>query len=315
MAVTLNLKPGIDLPVYQWLRFTPATAAAGNCVSSDKRGIDRYIYMLLSATAFWRYDTYSDSYQQLANPPSLAFGAGVSMTFDPSQGAEGRIWLFGPVSSSPYAVFAYYDIGTNAWTTRNVPSGLAAAWGTDAHLSHTCSAYHIAGNDDHIYLIGNNATTWYRYSITGNSWSTMTPALLGSAGAGCSMIWEWGRNPDKLWIMRGGGSVIFYEYSISGGTLTTLTVQPTTETFTTGSGIAYDPDDNRIYIGKDATHRFYYFDLETNRIIPAGMWPYTSGTAHVGDGMCWVKTFDGARYLYYRRQAGNEFWRCLVGWF
>jgi len=315
MAVTLNLKKGIDLPVWQWLKPLPAASAAGASIVNDKRGADRFIYVLLGAASFWRYDTWTDTFQQLANPPTITFAAGVAMTFDPSQGTAGRVWLFAPLSASPWAVFAYYDAATNIWTSRNVPAGLAAQWGTDASLSHTCSTYNASGNDDYIYLIGNNSTAWYRFSITGNSWSTMSPVLPAAAGAGCALIWVFGFNSDKLYYLRGTATAALYVFTISTPAWTAdVAYNPKTETFTTGTCCAYDSV-KRIYIQKDATHRIYYYQLDEDKLLPANTVPYISGTAMVGDGFAYLKTTDGAEYLYYRRQTGTEFWRTLIGWF
>jgi hypothetical protein len=47
-------------------------------------------------------------------------------------------------------------------------------------------------------------------------------------------------------------------------------------------------------------------------MYPGGVWPYSGGTGIVGDGLCYVKTQDGAEYLYYRRNSGSEFWRTLI---
>jgi hypothetical protein len=311
MPFAPNLRPGIDLPVYQWLRFMPASSAAGCCMCNDETGTNRFIYFIFSATSFWKYDIWSDSWQQLASPPSFTFGAGTAMVFDPSGGTQGYIWLFGPSSSSPYAVFAYYDIANNTWTSRAAPSGLSAQWGTDAALVHTCSFYASSGNDDHIYLIGNNSTTFYRYSISANSWTTLA-ALPASAGAGCAIHWDWAGDTDKLYVLRGGGTSTIYLYSISGNSWTTLTYNSATETFTTGTTTAYDPVRRRIWIQKDNTHRMYYLDLTERILYPGGTWPYTGGAAIVGDGLCYVKTPDEAEYLYFRRHAGTEFWRTLI---
>jgi hypothetical protein len=56
------------------------------------------------------------------------------------------------------------------WWRRETP--LAAA----ANMSgcHTCSMYDVSGNDDYIYFVGNTSTTFYRYSISGGSWTTLT---------------------------------------------------------------------------------------------------------------------------------------------
>jgi len=313
MPFSHNLKLGIDLPIWQWLRFQPVTTAAGACLINDKRGTDRYIYFLFSVTSFWRYDIITDSWLQLASPGALGgsgtWGAGTCMVFDPSQGTAGRIWLLNGYTTQ--CGFGYYDIATDTWTSRSI-TNLPAIWGTDGSMAHTCSVYNASGNDDYIYLIGNNATVFYRYSISGNSWSTMANALLAAAGAGCALCWIFGTDTDKLIAIRGAATSTIYRYSIGTPGWTTLTYKPTFETFTTGTSIAYDPTNGRIWIQKDATHRLYYYDLATNLMMNAGVIPYTSGTAMAGDGLCYVKTADGAQFIYYRRQSATEFFRSLI---
>ena len=75
MAVTSSLKRGLDLPVWEWLRFNPIgnTAAAWATCTAETQ--DRYIYLITPTaqpSAFWRYDTYSDGWQVLASPPVAA---------------------------------------------------------------------------------------------------------------------------------------------------------------------------------------------------------------------------------------------------
>jgi len=312
MPVTLGLKKGIDLPVFQWLRFLPVNSAAGACMCCDERGIDRYIYMLLGASSFWRYDIWTDSYQQLANPPTLSFAAGISMVYDPSRG---YVWLSAPLTSSPYHMFAYYDCATNTWTSRAAVTGLGVAFGTDASLCHTCTTYNAAGDDNALYLIGNNLTTWYKFSVSGNSWTTITPALPAGAGAGCHLQWTWGYNTDRLYYFRGTATGALYYFTLSTTTWSAdIGYVPKTETFTTGTCYCYDAS-KRVYIGKDATHRVFYYQLDEDKMYIGGMIPYVSGTAIVGDGFCYVKTPDGADFLYYRRQTGTEMWRWLIGWY
>jgi len=50
------------------------------------------------------------------------------------------------------------------------------------------SKFEITPNDDFIYLLGNNAVTMYRFSITSNTWTTMAPTTArgGNAVAGMS---------------------------------------------------------------------------------------------------------------------------------
>ena len=311
-AVTLNLKRIIDLPIYQWLRFLPVASAAGACMCNDERGTDRYIYFLLSATSFWRYDTWTDTFQQLANPPTMSFAAGVTMCYDPSRG---YVWLSAPLTSSPWHMTAYYDTALNTWTSRANIAGLAAAFGTEASLCHTCSTYNVAGNDDYLYLIGNNGTIWWRFSVVGNAWSVMANALPAAAGAGCTIVWPWGFNTDRLYYIRGTATSAVYYYTIGVPAWSALIAYvPATETFTAGTCVAYCPN-NRIFIVKDATHRMFYYQLDQDKMYPGGYWPYLSGAAIVGDGLVYVKSEDGAEYIYYRRHTGTELWRMLIGWF
>jgi hypothetical protein len=84
MSVTSQLKPIVDLPVFEWGRFLPANTVSSSCFTSDSRYI-YYIYNL----AFWRYDTYNDSWQQLATPV-LGIGNCTAMEYCKTQGYYGR---------------------------------------------------------------------------------------------------------------------------------------------------------------------------------------------------------------------------------
>lgn len=66
MAVTNLLKPQVDQPVFEWMRFAPtATSSTATLLSSDVTA--RYMYYIVGQ-AMWRYDTYSDSWQECAAP-------------------------------------------------------------------------------------------------------------------------------------------------------------------------------------------------------------------------------------------------------
>ena len=318
MAFAHNLKLGIDLPIWQWLRFSPVMTSAGMCMCTDERGTGRYIYLLLGTAAFYRYDTVTDNYQLLASPGALGgsgtWGAGSCMVFDPSQGAAGRIWLLNGYTTQ--CGFGYYDIATNVWTARSI-TNLAAIINTDAAMAHTCSTYNVAGNDDFIYLISAGvSTTWYRYSIAGNSWvasPTSIANLPTAVSAGCSLHWTYATSPDILFLVNGGASGTLRKYTISTNSWTAaLAYVPSSETFTTGTSAIYDPKRDRIWLQKDATHRILYYDLATDTMLVGPNIPYTSGMAHVGNGLVYIKTADEAEYLYYRRQVGTEFWRTLI---
>jgi hypothetical protein len=97
MALTANqLRKQVDLPVWEWLRFSPVVPTTGlscSCVADNSffnENSGRYIYYLLNATNFWRYDTIADTYEQLASPAQAPLTAS-SMRFAGSQGYYNRI--------------------------------------------------------------------------------------------------------------------------------------------------------------------------------------------------------------------------------
>lgn len=92
MPITSSLKKGLDLPVWEWLRFAPNASAAGFCTCTSEHGTDRYIYYMNSTAApnsFWRYDTWSDSWQTLA-PPNTALSTWGSMRYAAKNGYRCR---------------------------------------------------------------------------------------------------------------------------------------------------------------------------------------------------------------------------------
>jgi hypothetical protein len=98
MALTANqLVKQVDLPVWEWLRPAPASSAAGlSCTAvADNANFNstsgRYVYYLINATNFWRYDTWSDTYQQMASPPNAPVVPSTSMRFAGAQGYYNRV--------------------------------------------------------------------------------------------------------------------------------------------------------------------------------------------------------------------------------
>jgi len=91
-----TLTQQVDLPTWEWTRFAPAVSSAissscsadnGNFLPSEH---GRYIYYMISATNFSRYDTWTDMYQQLQSPP-IAPATFSTMTFAGALGPEGKV--------------------------------------------------------------------------------------------------------------------------------------------------------------------------------------------------------------------------------
>lgn len=220
--------------------------------------------------------------------------------------------------------------GTGAGQVRTVVSNTATtltvspAWtAVDA-----TSTYEIEGNDDYIYLVGNAAVTMYRYSISANTWTTLTPAVARAGAPSLGESLSWARsNPSPQWMdesaiingrrlysFRGGGTSNLDYYDIPSNSWVTLPYQRQTETFTTGS--AFENGLNgKFYVHKDATSRFFVYDVAKNTMDPLSWIPYPQGAAVVGDRLFTVDFVDGATtltFLYHIRNSGVEVFRMLV---
>ena len=230
--------------------------------------------------------------------------------------------------------------GTGAGQIRSVASNtstvitVSSAWTVTPDAT---SVYRIEGNDDYMYLLGNNAVTMYRYSISGNTWTVLAPtaARAANAGAGCTAAWvdqvnspEWtdgtyGAHYSTTLIrqagryllsFRAGGSNALDFYDIAANTwISTVPYGGQMETFTTGSS-AVDIN-GAVYLQKDATGRLFLFDIAENALKPFATNPIPQGAALVG-GKLFITTFnEGAtklRFLYTLSNTRSELVRYLI---
>lgn len=170
MAVQNNNKKMIDIPSWTQLDFAPATGIAGTNLADDG---ERYIYSYFqtSATAaqFWRYDTWGDTWQQLATPATQT-GTVANMTFTKSIGGQwsgkvyGAVYLF--VGNGTACYLYKYDIATNTWSANLGTTNVPAAFATDAYLMHPG-------------ISRNNWETGYHSGVT----RTITTTSAAAAGA------------------------------------------------------------------------------------------------------------------------------------
>jgi hypothetical protein len=193
--------------------------------------------------------------------------------------------------------------GTGAGQIRTITSNTATAltvptWTVNPDAT---SVYNIEGNDDFIYYLGNNAVTLFRYSISGNSWSTLTPtaARTGAPGAGMSADWvyavsesDWTNensiiNGRRIYSFRGAAGAVLDYYDIAANTwVSAVTYSPAVETFATGSKWIYNG--NFIYGQKDATGRWFRYNVALNEMDGWNTMLQPQGAALVGN-----TAFDG----------------------
>lgn len=185
-------------------------------------------------------------------------------------------------------------------------------------LESGASAYYY----DHMYMVGNNATAMYRYQVSTNTWATTNaagaaiPAVTGAVGGGCSIKWLPSYDADKLYIVRGNGTVNIYTYSLGANTFATQTFYPNTETFTTASthtarsigGKGYS-----IISSKDATMRIYEYDPSLSRLHPKmNQWLYPTGAAVQGDRATCLRSPDEVEFYYLLLPSSTAFVRCAL---
>lgn len=205
--------------------------------------------------------------------------------------------------------------GTGAGQIRTVASNTGTVLTVSAAFTTTpdaTSTYSLEGNDDFIYLMGNNAVTMYRYSIVGNTWTTLSPGVARAAAPGLSASghWVWGSsdsawtaensiiNGRRIYSFRGGAGAVLDYYDIPSNAWTNaVTYAPATETFTSGTKYAYSG--NFIYIQKDATGRWFRHNVVTSEQDGWNTMTYTQGAALLGDTCFDVVYRDGATEIVY----------------
>jgi hypothetical protein len=221
----------------------------------------------------------------------------------------GKTWATGQWINSQVRITGGTGAGQIRTITANDATSLTVA--TWTITPDATSQYAIEGNDNFIYLLGNNAVTMYRYDIAANTWSTLSPvaARATAPGAGMSAHWvhtssatDWNNESAiiagrYIYSFQGGGSANLHRYDIAGNTWATIAYAPTVETFAAGSKYALHND--ILYMQKEATGRWFAFDFVRSDMFPWGTMLYPQGAAIVGDTAFDVFYKDGSTEIYY----------------
>jgi hypothetical protein len=221
--------------------------------------------------------------------------------------------------------------GTGAGQIRTIASNTgtvlttSAAWTTNPDAT---SVYSIEGNDDFIYYMGSGAVTLFRYSISAGTWATLSPTAARAAApaVGMSGHWVW-EATDAAWTnesailngryiysFRGGAGAVLDRYDIALNTWASgLTYAPATEVF--GAGTKYAYRGNAIYAQKDATGRWFRYNVVTGEQDGWSTMTYTQGAAVAGDTSFDVNYTDGATkidYVYMVLNTSTVMLRAMV---
>ena len=219
--------------------------------------------------------------------------------------------------------------GTGAGQIRTVASNTATVLTTATAFTvapDASSSYVLEGNDDHLYLLGNAAVALYRYSISTNTWTTLSPTAARAAVPGVGMFAGIVKNSSdpaftggglsgkRIFSLRGGASGALDYYDIPANTwVSTVPYLRSNETFTTGS--AYALVDDQLYIQKDVTGRWFRLDLARMRLDPWSTLIYPQGAAVIGDRAFDTVYTDGGttlRWINFWMNTGTPVFRCLI---
>lgn len=263
------------------------------------------------------------------NGVDLNFATGVaSSATSTTLSNSGKAWATNQWANAQIKITA----GTGAGQIRTIASNtgvqltVSAAWTVTPDAT---SQYHIEGNDDFIYLMGSNAVTLYRYSISGNAWTTLSPvdARAAAPGVGLSGNWVYNVPPERdtrwsdenaiingrrLYSFRAGGGAILDYYDIAANTwVSGVPYAPLTETFTTGSKYAYA--DGYLYMTKEITGRWFRYDFAEQSMVGWSTNVYPSGAAILGDtAYDVVEPETGIRFIQYILNTSAIVMRCMV---
>lgn len=332
------------------INFTPAVPNAVANTDTFRANTGTYYvlnaYTTLAAGVFKSYDVLTD-----ATPPNLAT-SGLPATW----GVDGRLvstpsytgaYASGTATSGTVSTltnatknwtvnqWSNYQIritsGTGLGQVRTIGSNtattitVATSWTT---APDNTSQYVIESNDDFLYLLGNNAVTMYRYSISANTWTSPNPstprATAPNVGMTANCVFKTGNSfwADEsniqdgryIYSFRGNGTGDLHRYDIALNTWATITYVRSGVVFGTGS--SGDVDRSRIYLRKDNSNRFYYYDVVKNEMIPFVFDFYPDGVAVVGDKLFTVTYQDSSGneidFLYYQLNTSSLLRRIML---
>jgi len=267
--------------------------------------------------------SYVDNGVDLAFATGTATG-GTSTTLSNSA----KAWATNQWANSQVKITA----GTGAGQIRTIASNtgtaltVSAAWTTTPDAT---SQYKIEGNDDFLYLMGNNAVALYRYSISGNTWTTLSPTAARAAAPGLAASGNWVYNVPsardarwsdenaiingrRIYSFRGGAGAVLDYYDIAANTwVSGVTYAPATETFTTGTKWVYA--DGYLYVTKEATGRWFRYDFAEQSMVGWSTNVYPSGAAILGDtAYDVVEPETGVRFIQYILNTSAIVMRCMV---
>lgn len=247
---------------------------------------------------------------------------------------DGKNWGTDQWINYQVRITAGTGIGQIRVITDNDGDTLTIGAGTDLDAT---SQFAIEGDENAIYLLGDTAVDVYKYSISANTWSTISVTAARAAATGTGMSADFiGKTGDATWALitniqdgryiysfRGGGTGTLHRLSLNGGTSgaytwQTVTYQPSLQTFTTGASSEWDAGTPNIYLSKEGTtaipQRFYKFSVVNNTMTPITSDWYLGGAATLGNKI-WIRCLSSSnvvKWLYSLQHTSQVLRRIML---
>tara|TARA_R110000868_G_C10940884_1_gene767084 strand:- start:991 stop:2421 length:1431 start_codon:yes stop_codon:yes gene_type:complete len=225
--------------------------------------------------------------------------------------------------------------GTGIGQVRTIASNTAtvitvsSAWTTNPS---TDSVYEITGNDDNIYFSGNATVTLYKFSISANTWATITPTVARAAATnnGCTVVWnyktgnaDWANESTildgkYLYSYRGGViATTLDRYDIAANSWAVLTLPGNAEASTVMGPVTSCVINNDTMITRlGTTHRYMAYNICTGISYGLTQNVNVDGGGFTGVRM-WLKKYqesgvDKLVWIYSWRSNQIELYRLLL---
>ena len=207
-------------------------------------------------------------------------------------------------------------IASNDATTLTLAASTAgnARTGPWTTTPDATSVFRIIPSEDFLYYATATAAL-YRVDLaaTAISWTTMTapPAAFGTGG----QVMRTGTfAPFSIIAPRGSNTATVYRFDIGLNTWATLSTFWYGELLTTGAVTVRMPGRHRFYMIISGTLRSYIYNAVSGTLEPVTLMPYANPSAYDGKRARFVRTADGAEYVYVMRAGGQEFYRLPLVW-
>jgi len=252
---------------YEYLPGPPLVGYGGTLRFSNN-----YIYYLpaRSTREFYRYNLGSRQWERMADTPNTIYRPGpMTLIAD----TAGNLYA---LRGNDTAFYKYTpDSGLGVWSSLQATPG---------SVLNGSAVYSDEGANQYIYLIrGNGTSNVYRYSIGGNTWSTMTSLPTTTSYGNTLLI-----NNNKLYVTAGNATSNAYVFDISSPGLGWVTGPTAPQINNVGSAMIQVDTDKAFGISGYNSPNLWQF------VFPSSTKSYNGKGSHISPSIQINGIFDYA---------------------